>query len=322
MADELKIEGGAPDGGTAGVTPGAGATGGEGRAPDAAAIAAAAASKSAGGADPVDKPAGVQADWPADWKEKAAGGDEKILKLLERRATPKDLAKSYADLNAKLSSGEYKKATAAPDAEKDPEGLKAWRAENNVPESFDKYDLKLDDGLVIGDEDKPYVDQFLKSALDRNFTQAQTKDALNIYFKMQEEQKSRMTEYDNTNKAAAEDEMRADWGPEFRANHNEVSTFLKNRFADEGGASLLEARLPDGKRIGDNAAFMNRFLEMSREINPAATLVPNSANPAATMKTEMDGLKEKMKNDPKGWSQDIKGQERYVALMQGLERLK
>mgnify|MGYP000100175251 CR=1 FL=1 len=49
------------------------------------------------------------------------------------------------------------------------EELAEYRKANNIPEAPDKYDLTFDSGLVIGKEDKPIVDSFLKYAHDNHY---------------------------------------------------------------------------------------------------------------------------------------------------------
>ena len=84
---------------------------------------------------------------------------DKKLKKLGRYASPQAALDALFNAQARISSGELK-APLKEDAT--PEEKAAWRAENNIPETPDKYELKLSDGLIVGDADKPLVDDFLK----------------------------------------------------------------------------------------------------------------------------------------------------------------
>lgn len=266
---------------------------------------------------PVDKPVAVQADWPADWKEKYAGEDQDKIKRLGRYASPKDALDALFEAQKKISSGEYKKVTAAP---KDEAALAEWRKEVGVPETPDKYDTTLADGLVIGETDKPYVDKFLQGVHAHNFTQEQAKAALGVYFKMQEEAQAEIQQIDKQVKAESEDTLRQEWGPEYRANMNELSNFLNTRFKEEIGADLMEARLPDGTRLGDNAKMLGTLLSMAREINPSATIVPNASEPGKAINDELKALQAKM--GTREWYNSPADQTRYMQLLQAKERYK
>src|SRR3546814_8159770 len=82
------------------------------------------------------------------------------------------MRKSQRALEQKLSSGEFKKAI-GPDAT--PEQIAEWRKEQGIPEKPEDYDLKFDNGLVIGEADKPLVAEFLKASHATNVTPAQAK---------------------------------------------------------------------------------------------------------------------------------------------------
>src|SRR3546814_3644725 len=45
-----------------------------------------------------------------------------------------------------------------------PEQIAEWRKEQGIPEKPEDYDLKFDNGLVIGEADKPLVAEFLKAS--------------------------------------------------------------------------------------------------------------------------------------------------------------
>lgn len=107
---------------------------------------------------PVDPPADpVAGDWPEDWRSKAAGGDEKLMKFLERYNSPKAVVGALVDARKLISQG----VNRPPKADATPEEVAAWRAENGIPEKPDGYEVSLPDGFVIGEADKPVVDSFL-----------------------------------------------------------------------------------------------------------------------------------------------------------------
>lgn len=247
--------------------------------------------------------------WPSDWREQAAAGDEKLLKTLARYNSPVDGLKAVHELRTKLSSGEYKKATPAPDAA-DSAALAEWRKENGVPDVPEAYDLKMPDGVVIGADDKPFVDQFLKAMHERNMPAGPVKEAVAAYFSMQEKARADAIQSDRAFAQETEEALRAEWGHEFLPNRNLAENFAVTRFGDEVGKAMMEAG-PD---------VVKALAAISREINPAMTLVPNSNNPTQAIDDELASLN-KMIGTPE-WYRSPDKQARYQQLLAGQDAMK
>lgn len=107
-------------------------------------------------------PEAPPSDWPSDWKQRLAGDDEKLQKFVNRFSSPKSLLDKVLNQEKLISSGAYKKAMPGEGAK--PEEIAEWRKQNDIPESHDKYDLKLEDGLVVGENDKASLDAVLHVA--------------------------------------------------------------------------------------------------------------------------------------------------------------
>ena len=250
----------------------------------------------------------VQSDWSVDWRQKASGNDEKILKTLERYNSPADVAKALVELRGKLSSGEYKRNVTPPID--DPEAMKVWRTENGIPESPEGYEVKLGDGIVMGDADKPYVDEFVKSMHAKNMPPSAVNEALNAYFAMQNRQAAEMVKEDRAFQQQAEEALRQEWGHEYLPNYNMAKEFATQKFGVEVGSAILQAG-PDAVKA---------VASLAREINPAMTLVPNSANPTQAIADELQTLKGKI-GSPE-WYRNPKMQERYTQLVDAQSRFK
>lgn len=102
---------------------------------------------------PVEKV--VEPDWREDWLDKMAGTDEKAKNILGKYASPKAVADALLAATKKISS--YKPEVSLPENPTE-EDLNKYRKAYNIPESPDKYDTKLDKGIVIGENDKPLVE--------------------------------------------------------------------------------------------------------------------------------------------------------------------
>jgi hypothetical protein len=234
------------------------------------------------GGETTEKTVTAPADWPTDWREKIAAGDAKELEQLKRHGSPLDLWKKARSLEQKLSSGEYKR-----ELPKDatPEDVAAWRAERGIPDKPDGYleKLALPDGMVLGEADKPIVASFAEAALDGNMDAGQLSKLVAQYYKMQDQIASQRSQADAEFRQRNEDHMRAELGPDFRPTLGAVNNFLASlpsqfHIQENGktvtGGMLAAARLPDGTRLGDNAAWLGWLAERSREANPYATLMP------------------------------------------------
>lgn len=229
--------------------------------------------------------------WPDDWRQQYAGEDKKKLQRLERYTSPKAALDALFSAQAKIASGDLK-APLAPDAT--PEEKAAWRAENGIPDDPNKYDLTLPNGMVIGENDKVLVDDFLKIAHEGNWKQDDVKRALGWFFSKQEEAKAQQQEADMQRRLSTEDELRAEFGGDYRRNIKVALSLLES--APEGiKDNMLGGRLADGTLIGDNPAVIKWLAALGREVNPISTVVPGSGtNAVQAVETELAGLRKLM----------------------------
>lgn len=213
----------------------------------------------------------------SDWREKMASGDEKVLKQLERYATPDQVAKALIETKRKISAGEFKKPLAA---DASPEDVAAWRQENGIPESFDKYEVKLSNGMVIGEEEKPFVDEFLKVAHEVNATPETVNKMLGWYYETTDARAEEQIQSDLAFKREAEETLRTEWGADYKTNLNLLNSVFDT--APEGlKQNLMSARLADGTVLGNNPEALKFLAGLAREINPIATVVPGAGAGAA-----------------------------------------
>lgn len=208
--------------------------------------------------------------WPPDWRARMAGDDKKALGQLERYGSPQDVYKKARELEAKLSSGEYERKLPKDATE---EQVKAWRAERGIPESPDGYKIELPNGVVLGESDKPLIESFTKSAHAKNWSNQQVNEALAWYTEQQDQaaaaQAEQDREFQNQSRAVLVEELGADYKRTVTSVNNMLATWPK-----DVAESVLTARGPDGRLLGDNPAFIKQLASVARELNPAATLLP------------------------------------------------
>lgn len=241
--------------------------------------------------DAGDEPVAEPVDWPADWREKLAGDDKKLLSTLKRFTSPKTFSDSYFAMKQKLSSGEYLKALPENPSEED---LAEYRKFVGVPETPEAYSLELGDGLVIGDEDKPVVDDFLKNAHAANLTDSQVKTAVEWYYRTQEIAQEQRDQLDTQRKQERDDALRQEYGNDYRRNLNLVGGLL-DTWGEDAKALILSARAPDGTTLLHNPAVVRALVQNATEINPVATVVSGSgANAANAINDEIARIESMM----------------------------
>jgi hypothetical protein len=274
------------------------------------------------GDPPSDPPAagGPPQDWPDDWRTKLSP-DGKHAKTLDRFASPNALLDSYLALRGKVDSGELKAVKAYPDKGK-PEEQAAWRKEHGIPDNPEGYSLKFPDGLVVGDDDKPFVEDFLKTAHGVNATPEQVNNLLHWYYGNQEKAVQQLEEKDVAYLKDTEDTLRAEWGGEYRTNVNAIKGLIDTMPQDIQDA-FANARLGDGTALMSNPHMARWLVHTARTINPMATVVPGAgANAASQIDDEIGQIETLMRTDRKAYNANEKMQERYRILLGAREKAK
>lgn len=215
--------------------------------------------------------------WREDWRDAMATRegkiDPKFRTQLDRFADPAALATSYAALQAKLSSGEF---VAKLPADAKPEDIAAWRTTNGIPDKPDGYLEKLPAGLVIGEHDKPLVNQFLAAVHEQNAPPAVAHAALQAYYKIQETQAAERHAADQAFGQTTQDALRAEWGPEYTANINAIQSMVTTLAPTGVFEKIANSRMEagGGRPLANDPDVVRFLAAVAREINPSGTVVP------------------------------------------------
>jgi hypothetical protein len=241
-----------------------------------------------------------------DWRARMAGDDAAFLKRLARFPDEATFAKSFRSLEQKLSSGEYRKPLAE---NATPEEKATWRKENGLPEKADEYvaKLALPNGLVIGEAEKPVVAELAAVAHESNLDPKAFNGLVAKYYEIQDQARQKQEDADAAFKIESEDVLRKDWqGPDFRRNLTAVNNLIATW--PEGLASaVLAGRDPNGRKLGDNPAFIRQLATLALELNPAATLVPaGTTNPGKSVDARLEEIRSLRRTDPDKYNQDAK----------------
>lgn len=208
-----------------------------------------------------------QATWPDDWRTHFAGEDKDSLTQLERYASPKDVWSKVKNLEKKLNE---KAAPAKPPD--DAEALKAWRAERGIPDTPEGYvdALKLPDGKVLGEADKPVAAEVAKVLHGKNVSPDVYADLVNWYFSSAERAATEQDEQDASYHDQSLVSLKEEWGGDFARNQNAIASLFPS---DDIRDRLLAGRTADGKIIGDDPEMVKFLANLALDLNPAATVV-------------------------------------------------
>ena len=204
------------------------------------------------------------------WRENFAGNDPKKLERVARYASPNDALNALIAAQNKISEAGLKEPFPAKGT---PEEQTAWRASNGIPEAPDKYDLNFKNGLVIGEEDKPRTESFLKVAHALNLNSDTAKAMIAWSYENQKQEAEAMAEADKTLAEATQDALRTEWGNDYKANMNLIYGVLDLSGNPELKQNVLGARMADGTPLMGNPASLKWLAQLAREINPVSTLV-------------------------------------------------
>lgn len=259
---------------------------------DAGAGKGAAGSGTAGAAGTGDAGASAQPKgfWADDWREQYSGQDADRLKELQRYQSPKAALDGLFAAKQRIRSGELAPRL-KPNAT--PEEIASYRQTNGIPEAPDKYDIKLGNDRKIDETDRPMIDKLVAKLHGVHATPEMVNAAVDTFYDIEESVLAEQEQSDAQALRETEDALRAEWGGEYRRNIGIVTGLLDSAPAGIKDA-LMNARGPDGITLLNNAAMMNWLVEMSRQINPVASLMPGVQNPQQALGDELANIKKMM----------------------------
>jgi hypothetical protein len=247
---------------------------------------------------------------------------DKLLKRLQRLNTPAEVAKALREQDKLISSGQLKKPLAA---NATPEQVAAWRAENGIPESPDKYDLTMPDGLVFGDADKPVIDRLVKDLHAINATPEVVKQTLRSYNAIKSEAERMAGERNKQASRALENELRAEWGIDYDNNTDGITAMLVQQGGEEYEEFIFNLRSPDGTKAMNDPRLVRALAQEARERGfVAGTVVGSGGDIGKGVEDQIAEIDKMMFNEdgsknPAYWHSE-KQQKRYSDLLEARKR--
>lgn len=263
--------------------------------------------------------------WGDGWRSHIAAGttdSEKELKRLERFEGPDQIYRSWREMENLKATGQLRSVLPEKATE---EEITQWRKDNAIPAKPEDYKITMPEGRDKPPEDDAFLKGFLKSAHEQNYTQEQVDGAFNSFYAEVDRQQEAVTESEKKLEAATEDQLRKDWGEDYRTNKAMAEALLAR--APEGFRDkFMNGYLEDQTPIKASAESWKWLVQMEREINPAATVVPGQTGDLGkAVAVEIVELKKLMSDtNSKYWKgpEADKLQSRYRQLIAAQENMK
>ncbi len=252
-----------------------------------------------------------------DWRAEAAGDDEEVKGELGRFKSLKDVGKALVEQKKRLRKG-VDLGEEMPDEAKDPEGAKEWRKARGVPEKAEDYTLS--DGIKksMTDDDKPLVDAYLTQMHKQGASQREITRGLETYFQLQGSIAADQAEADKQMASETQETLRGQWGSDYSANKKIAGRAAVERI---DGVNGYGARLPDGRLLANIPEVADFLLDQGFKKFGEGAYEHAEGGSGKGVDAEFADLKEQMK-DKKAWTQNKKGQARYMELLDQQARRK
>lgn len=271
-------------------------------------------------------------DWRTTFATDEKGEpDAALLKFLGRYHSPQAAIAAWKKNNDEIASGKFVKPLG--DDPTDDE-LASYRKDFGIPDEPKGYMDKLPDGLVVGEDDKPFVDKFLTAMHATNAPPTAVNAALDTYYSLVQEQESKRADDDREAMNEGIEDLRGEWGADYKRNLTAAHSFLDGLPASvqqifrNGRLPVLDA---DGKPtndtvpIGYNPDAMRWLTSLALEANPAVTVVPGGgSNQVQAIADEIADIEKQMGNPTSDYWKGPKSenmQARYRELVGAREKL-
>jgi hypothetical protein len=262
---------------------------------------------------------------PAEWREQtvqALGIEDtatrdKYIGQLSRYSTFDKFAGAFFEQRELISKGQHSQGLAE---NATPEQLTEYREQNGIPATADDYKLTLEDGLVLGDDDQRIMQGVAAVAHKYNVKPAQLSEMTAAMLKGRVAEQDAIMAQHGIDQQTCTRQIKDAWGSDHQTNLN-VIRGLASSLPESIRDNFLSAQLANGKMLFNSPEFMVWMADVARQLNPSATVVPNSSNPGQAINDELKKLEGIMRNEPDTWYKDPGLERRYLELTTAQEKM-
>ncbi|HEX5461889.1 MAG TPA: hypothetical protein VFX20_18135 [Steroidobacteraceae bacterium] len=210
----------------------------------------------------MDDPNNPGAKWTGNWREAWASGDDKKLNWAKRYASPQAMIDAAWSAQERISKGEL--AQPLPE-NPSTEQLIAYRKSHGIPEKPEGYLEALPKELHLEAEDRAIIAPYLPIMHELNLGPKAAARLIQFRQAEVERQINERTAADTALRTKTEDAMRQEWGGEYRANVNHITSFLQSRLGEEGFHDIMNARTPSGDPLLGSPGVLRAFAQLAVE---------------------------------------------------------
>jgi hypothetical protein len=234
---------------------------------------------------------------------------DKRLKQLDRVSDFPTLAKNYFEAQDRIRKGEI--SSGLPENATDTQ-VAEWREANGVPQTADAYELQLEEGLVLGEDDTRIMVDVFNAAHAFNIPAAAMSEMTNAMLKSRQVEAEAIVSQDGIDAQTTTRQIKEAWGGDYQTNIN-IITNLTEQLPESVRDAFRGARMADGRLMFNSPEVMVAMADWARKLNPSATVVPNANNPVQSINDEIKTLEARMGDDD--WHRDKEAQKRYTDLI-------
>lgn len=222
------------------------------------------------------------------FREKLAGGDEKLLKELQRYKSVESIGKAFRD-NKKAASERRGPLRLADKATED--DVKAFREAMGIPDEAKDYPVNFREDFKASDADKEILGSFKEHMHGKSADPKAAEAALEWYQDFAQEQQQALD--GNLAKVAKQTqaELRTEWGGEYDGNIGAIQEFMTAQLGQEGFGRMMGLRLMDGSRLQDDPAFVKMMAQVSTDYYGSNAIYNGDIETTSkTVQERIDGL--------------------------------
>lgn len=238
---------------------------------------------------------------------------EQQINMLGRYSTFPDFVKSYFHAQEMIRSGQAKAAPSLP-TNATPEQIAEYRTKLGVPDTVDGYKVALDDGLVLSDEDNRILGEVFKTAHAMFVKPEVVSKLTNAMLRGRAAEFQNMIAQHGVDKQNCLRTLHTNWGADFETNAN-IARSMIGRLPETVRDAFAQAELFGGKKILNSPEVVVWLADIGRELNPLATVLPNSNNPTQALGDEIKKIEKMMVDTPDAYWKDAALQKRYQDLL-------
>lgn len=196
-------------------------------------------------------------------REQLAGGDDKLLKHLERYKSVDSISKTFKE--ARQAAQNAGKPIALTD-KATPEEVKAFREAYGIPEDAAAYPGDFRADFKPSEADTAILGEFKSAMHAKNVPPQAAAAALDWY---QDFAQAQQQELDgNLVKVAKETQsaLRSEWGGEYDGNIGAVQELMTTHLGQDGFGEMMEMRMMDGSRLQDHPGFVKMMAQIATDV--------------------------------------------------------